>query len=98
MLTYYVKLFTSDVLMCPDFCVPARCRAVLAQSCHCCGALLVCARVHSTDERSRSLRRRRVQVRKSPAHGEQSAPVVDELKGGDYNSSQLQGATAYDKR
>ena len=35
---------------------------------------------------------------KSPAPGEQSAPVVDELKGGDYNSSQLQGATAYDKR
>ena len=40
----------------------------------------------------------KVQIRKSPAHGEQSTPVVDELKGGDYNGSPLQGATAYDKR
>ena len=51
--------------------------------------------MHSTDERSRSLRRQRVQVRKSPAPDKQSAPVVDELKGGDYNGSQLQGSTAY---
>ena len=50
------------------------------------------------DERSRRLRRRRVQVPKSPAQGEQSAPVVDELQRGDYNGSRLQGATAYDKR
>ena len=35
-------------------------------------------------------------VTKSPAHGKQSAPVVDELKGGDYNGWRLQGATAYD--
>ena len=69
---------------------------MLAQPRHCCGALPVCARVHSTDERSRRLLRRRVQVPKSPAHGEQSTPVVDELKGGDYNVSQLQGATVYD--
>ena len=49
-------------------------------------------------ERSRRLRRQRVQVRKSPAPGKQSAPVVDELKGGDYNGSPLQGPTAYDQR
>ena len=71
---------------------------MLAQSGNCCNALLVCARVRWNDERSRRLRRQRVQVRKSPAPGKQSAPVVDELKGGDYNGSPLQGATAYDKR
>ena len=74
------------------------CRAVLAQPCHFCGALPVCARVRRTDERSRRLRRRRVQVPKSPAPGKQSATVLGELERGDHNGSRLQGVTAYDKR